>query len=139
MSAFSPLRAGAATSTSIDVKWSGVLGQCMSNASSARTATEREEAVATFPFKAVRAEMEGYAFDSRKNSALYGFTPASYNWWANPHMHDDWMHREDNDEFFGQWPDVKCTLTAALTVALCLAPAPWCPVACSRKSYTSYF
>jgi hypothetical protein len=121
-----PLRAGAATSTSIDVKWSGVLGQCMPNASSARTATEREEAVATFPFKAVRAEMEGYASDwrIRQNSALHGSTPASYNWWANPHLHDDWRYREDNDEFFGQWPDVKCALAATLTVVPYLAPTP---------------
>ena len=82
--------------------------------------------MATFPFKAVRAEMEGYASDwrIRQNSALHGSTPASYNWWANPHLHDDWRYREDNDEFFGQWPDVKCALAATLTVVPYLAPTP---------------
>ena len=126
-----PLRAGAATSTSIDVKWSGILGQCiMSNASSARTATEREEAVAAFPFKAVRGEMEGYALESRKNSALHGFTPSSSNWWANPHMHNNWMYREDNDEFIEQWPHVKCARVKALRR---IAPPSWLPEGASRR------
>ena len=140
-----PLRAGAATSTSLDVKLSGVLGQCMANASSARTATEREEAAAAFPFKKVRQEMEGYR-DAGQHPPL----PTS--WWANPYMYDDWMNpeysgyyihpTEEKPEFMGQWPDLKCALTATLTTTLAatlLPPSlpPLTVVACLAPTPTS--
>ena len=139
-----PLRAGAATSTSLDVKLSGVLGQCMANASSVRTATEREAAAAAFPFKEVRREMEGYMHDWRiqQNSGQHGALPTSRNWWANPHMYDNWMYREDNEEFMEQWPDLKCALTATLTTTLAatlLPPSlpPLTVVACLAPTPTS--
>ena len=118
-----PLRAGAATSTSLDVKLSGVLGQCMANASSARTATEREEAAAAFPFKKVRQEMEWYMHHFQQNAGHYPL-PTSWSWWANPHMYDNWMYREDHEEFMEQWPDLKCALTATLTTALAATLPP---------------
>ena len=112
-----PLRAGAATSTSVDVKLSGVLGQCMADASSARTATEREEAVAAFPFKEVRRQIEDERNYWQHGRRAQGMSAPS-SWWANPHMDDNGMYREHNDEFMGQWPHLKCALTATLITTL---------------------
>ena len=113
-----PLRAGAATSTSVDVKLSGVLGQCMANASSARTATEREEAVAAFPFKEVRRQIEDERNYGQHGQRAQAGMSAPSSWWANPHMDDNGMYREHNEEFMGQWPHLKCALTATLITTL---------------------